>query len=149
MLTVFGLIANRYCIIESTSNITNVPYGNRTKRPCFAALRRSSSIFSFIFTRAKQWYCFWKTDFQIIYHINRTRTVRIGEGGGIFLFWASPKFNRNIGKSKLKQDSLLYKKKKEKIHPLQKQRVEVIPRKERIPTVFEGARVKIYTALAP
>ena len=33
--------------------------------------------------------------------------------------------------------------------PSAKQKAEVIPWKERIPTVFEGARVKIYTALAP
>ena len=36
-----------------------------------------------------------------------------------------------------------------KIRPVLTQEAEVIPRKERIPTVFEGARVKIYTALAP
>ena len=33
--------------------------------------------------------------------------------------------------------------------PSEEQKAEVIPWKERIPTVFEGARVKIYTALAP
>ena len=44
---------------------------------------------------------------------------------------------------------MLNKVENQKNHPLQKQEVEVIPRKERIPTVFEGARVKIYTALAP